>query len=69
MIVNLLNASGPFAWQEAKGKREVYAAIGRYHVQISGFKEKGKALNELEDLFELPMSKLSVLAAIEDELR
>ena len=61
-------ASSSFNWQDSRYK-DVYAGIDKYYLQILIFKEKGKSLNELEDLFELPMSKLTLLKEIEEELR
>ena len=68
-----LTKSGPFAWQdlsrqEIRRKRSIYNAIDGYYAKIGSFKKEGKALNELEDLFELPMSRLSELNEMEHEL-
>jgi dynein heavy chain, axonemal len=60
--------SSAFQWQDSRYK-DVYATIDKTFSQILSFKEKGKSLNELEDLFELPMSKLTILKDIEEELR
>jgi len=60
--------SSVFNWQDGRFK-DIYLGIDKYFNQITGLKEKGKSLNELEDLFELAMSKMTLLKDIEEELR
>ena len=69
----MLCRGGPFAWQDLsyqdmKRKRSIYNAIDNCYSKIGNFKKEGKTLNELEDLFELPMSRMVTLNEIEREL-
>lgn len=60
--------NGPFMWLEEK-KKEAYFNLDRYQKQNKDLAEKGKAINELEDLFELTHSEHRAITEIEEDLR
>ena len=61
-------SSGPFTWLETK-QRDAYINLDRCQVQLAKLVEKSKAINELEDLFELALSKHLMVTDLEDDLR
>jgi dynein heavy chain len=58
---------GPFTWIQEK-QRESYAGIDKYYKQLQVVVEKGKSVNELEDLFELNLSEHKILDDIQEDL-
>jgi dynein heavy chain len=60
--------NGAFGWLETK-KTDAYDNIDKYQQQLMVLSAKAGAINELEDLFELPLSQHSVMKDVEDDLR
>ena len=60
--------NGPFQWLESKLK-DAYLALDKYQKQFGLLAEKAIENNELEELFELPLSNHSALRDIEEDLR
>jgi len=60
--------TGPFNWLETRQK-DAYVNMDKCQAQVQKLVEKSKAINELEDLFELPLSKHLLVADLEDDLR
>ena len=52
--------NGPFHWLDFKQK-DAYKRLDHYMAKLLSFQEKATSLNELEDLFELPMTKYVTL--------
>lgn len=68
-FVNNFRATGPFGWTESKFHRDVYLQIDRYRKQLFVFDEKAVSLCELEDLFELPVSKHALLSEVGEDIK
>lgn len=49
-------SNGPFQWLDLTRSKEAYGTIDKYYTQVKILQEKGKMINELQDLFELPIS-------------
>jgi dynein heavy chain len=68
-VASSFRSSGPFGWVSGKEQIEVYVQLDRYQQQLAKLNETASSLRELEDLFELPISKHSLLADMKDNLR
>ena len=66
-FVKEFRAQGPFFWLDSKQK-DAYTSMDRYQKQLSTLIEKSKSINELEDLFELPLSKHAQVHEVRDDL-
>jgi dynein heavy chain len=59
---------GPFHGNSKKTVDD-YRSLDKYFLQLSQLSERGKEVNELEDLFELAISKHSTLLTIEEDVK
>jgi dynein heavy chain len=66
-FVKDFKSNGPFTWKE--NKLSAYPVLDRYQKEIINLLEKAKAINELEDLFELLPSKHSSIHEVGEDLR
>lgn len=61
--------SGPFNWLENSNIRDAYASLDRCQRQLMQLEAESKAINDLEDLFELPQSPHGAVREIEQDLK
>eukprot|EP00605_Chrysophyceae_sp_TOSAG23-4_P001019 GSChrysophyteH1.ASY1.ANO1.1120.1 assembled CDS len=66
-FVKEFKSNGPFLWIAEK-QRDAYVSLDKYQKQLSTLTEKSKGVNELEDLFELPLSHHKQLYEVKDDL-
>ena len=60
--------NGPFRWLEKKQK-DAFTHLDKYHKELLGYEARAKELNELEDLFELPLSQYLILEDMHEDLK
>eukprot|EP01038_Epipyxis_sp_PR26KG_P005405 gene5405-7492_t len=69
-FVKDFRAGGPFTWLESDLiKREAYQSLDSWQKQLVQLVQSAKAINDLEDLFELSISTHSSIAEVEQDLR
>lgn len=68
-FVKEFRASGPFNWLDSNHLKEAYLHLDRYQVQLQHLVKEGKAINDLEDLFELPLSSHDQIRETEQDLK
>jgi dynein heavy chain len=60
---------GPFNWLENSNIRDAYTSLDRCQRQLVQLESESKAINDLEDLFELPQSPHGTIREIEQDLK
>ena len=68
-FVKEFRQTGPFVWLESSHFRDAYLILDRVHKQVVNLTVEAKDVNDLEDLFELPLSTHSSIREIEADLR
>ena len=66
-FVKEFKSNGPFHWLDSRQK-DAYTLLDKYQKQLIILTEKGKAVNELEDLFELSLSAHEPLHQVGEDL-
>jgi dynein heavy chain, axonemal len=61
--------TGPFSWYEKMNLKEVYINLDRCQKQYIQLGRDSKSINDLEDLFEQPLSSHSQVREIEQDLK
>lgn len=62
-FVREFRKNGPFSF--LPNSNDAYASIAHYQKELFKLQESGKSLNELEDLFELPLSTHSIIREVQ----
>jgi len=68
-FVKDFKVTGPFVWQENTVIRDAYIALDKCQRQLKQLTKDAKAINDLEDLFELPLSTHNSIKEIEVDLK
>ncbi|KAJ1439145.1 dynein heavy chain and region D6 of dynein motor-domain-containing protein [Ochromonadaceae sp. CCMP2298] len=61
-------AHGPFAWPDHSNNRDAYTNLDHCQGQLVELERAARAINDLEDLFELPLSTHSSIREISQDL-
>jgi dynein heavy chain, axonemal len=64
-----INQNGPFNWLDMSKLKEAYASMDKYLSNVNQLDEQCKSINELQDLFELPLSTRNQLNEIINQLK
>jgi hypothetical protein len=62
-------ATGPFSWMESSRLKDAYVSLDHCQLQLQQLLKESKAINDLEDLFELPLSAHDSIHETEQDLK
>lgn len=68
-VTKEFRTNGPFNWMDASHLKEAYTSLDHYQLQLQQLVKDSKSINDLEDLFELPLSSNDSIKEVEQDLR